>query len=724
MLRILLCLLLATSVSAATLPTPLGLGVSSSSGGDPTTLPLVQQSDSIFTFLGSFKAPTTTYSAPVSYTLASAPTQGATTLPNLSAAWTGATDTQWIIILSSGEPHTVTLTNGSSAVSLTMSGDAVQNASNTTAVQVYRSTFVYGAGALSVSGSTLYATAQYVDPWNFSNNTGIALGAMSIPTLTGAPAYDGSNGQATVLQSPYRPTTTVPLANYTLLSAPTQGSSTLPNLSSAWTGATSTAWTIILLPSGEQHTVTLTNGSAAISFTSGSDTVKNAGNTASVQVYMWVPQYPFGNSGGNGDVIAGTAIYNGSLLITGATWYGGTGQLGWIVKAPPGIVGSWGTANTVAGQTPQYSRYFAGQLGEVPSIWQPYLGGPMYLAGGQALSTISNQATIGPSLWTFDPATVSSSGAAVSLRTWLWYYLDPSGGAQTDIYPTQIAARSFAGPFPLAGGYPSYTITGGNGAGPNGLTGATTVTLASAWSPPPIWSSFGQICFSDSECRIARLKSGSTLVPSAISGSNDPVGLAVQDPSGNGLDVSSLTCASCTNVVTIAPMGDNYASDYNGPFGGGFIEPGSRTFLHIGIQRFGPHADPPAPCHPGASGSTETPVSPDTQPYIRLQVYAFDLDTLMSATHPYDPSPYAWWEFPGSAALRDASGCLTFRPQFAGAAYFDPTTSRLYVILQDFIDAPANGHMIVLVYQVNALSAVIAPHLRIAANDERYQEAA
>ena len=63
--------------------------------------------------------------------------------------------------------------------------------------------FAYGGSAMSVSGSTMYITGMYY--YNSGNSYASAIGAVQIPSLSGTPAYDGSNGVASIITSPVLP---------------------------------------------------------------------------------------------------------------------------------------------------------------------------------------------------------------------------------------------------------------------------------------------------------------------------------------------------------------------------------------------------------------------------------------------------------------------------------------------------------------------------------------
>jgi len=591
------------------------------------------------------------------------------------------------MILSTGEQHTVTLTNGSAAESFTATGDSVLNAGNSATTTVYRSTFNWNPGGMSASSSGLYSKAKYLSPYNSSSTT-TGIGEMSLPVPTGTPAYDGSNCSTSLIQYPVRPITGwSAIASYALVSAPVQNATTLPDLTAAWTGATSTNWTMVL-STGEQHRVGLTNGSTTVTLESAGDKVSNAGNTSAVQTYMWSTPAPFGSA--SGDVLSGSYTYGGNFYITGGTWYDNnytTGDLGWIVRANPNSLGSWGVVNTVEGEpNTEYSRRFAGQLGLVPSAWQPYLGGPLFVSSGHGLSVLGNNTPMGPNFATFDPANVTG-GAAVPLNDLLDYFYQGIG--QTSAYPQQLAQRSMSGP--LGGTGPTYTLASAPTAG------ATTATLATTFSAPYTASNSGyfQVTFSDGETRVVHLQSGQAAMPYAYPGSNDPASFA------------ALTCSpSCTTSVQIAPMGDNWDALYTGPFATPIFIPGTRTLAILNIQQYGPHSDPPAGCsiNAGGSGTNDHPVGTDTTPYIRFQVLYYDLDTILTAANNYDPSPYDWGEFPGDAALKDASGCVAFDSEGLGSGAYDPTTGRLYIIFGQGTSGvnSTTGHMIVDVWQVNA----------------------
>lgn len=63
--------------------------------------------------------------------------------------------------------------------------------------------FAYGGGAMSVNGTAMYMTGIYY--YNNGASDAGAIGEINIPVLSGAPAYNGANGTATVALEPVIP---------------------------------------------------------------------------------------------------------------------------------------------------------------------------------------------------------------------------------------------------------------------------------------------------------------------------------------------------------------------------------------------------------------------------------------------------------------------------------------------------------------------------------------
>ena len=160
----------------------------------------------------------------------------------------------------------------------------------------------------------------------------------------------------------------------------------------------------------------------------------------------------------------------------------------------------------------------------------------------------------------------------------------------------------------------------------------------------------------------------------------------------NGATFTPLTpiagCASgCTTSVTMGPMGDEYHNGYDGQNGGGFIVPGTSTYIafydhNYGIQR---PKNAENSCDPNSSESWWAPLAPDTRLYQTIGVYLFKISDLQKAIvgsqAPYVAGPYGYLPFPDEANLVP-DGCVitTLGNTYAnGWNYFDPTDDIWYV---------------------------------------------
>jgi len=639
----------------------------------------------------------------------------------------------------------------------------------------FRSAFHNSTGALSVSGSLLYASTNFVDPYDSSvaSIPSGAVGAMTIPTLTGTPAYDGSNGTATVATTCNEPTGTtcnpiasaniIAPANYTIMAAPTGGSkSAVFAAGQVPVGfAANAGWYV------KFNGVTHTPDELITSWDSGTNTFSWASSlptdtyTTTVSVHQFQPLYPFGGDANALYKITGLMVYGGKLYVTGAIYYdsactttpGSGKQTGWILSANTDL-SNWGASNSVSGyptggawgSNPDNGRRYSGALSPVPALWQSVLGNPAYTVTGQQLSILSCNVPVGFQLSTFDPSTViTGTGNAVAITPFLDY---PYTGPQADPNnPTQISYRVFSGPFPLSGPYNgTYTLTAAPTAGAtsvtltspfpnNGVTGfydttsaattgtnsTTLVAAAPSGGWPANWAAnywvggfildpsrspfycrvgsstavtqgstgtmtltclIGSILgmasgdayhlsmFRDDlggeylmtfggsgEQRVVELKNGVATVPYVRAGGGATVFSTLTGCSAGVCTVAPLTCSpSCTTSVTIAPLADQYSSEYDGNFGTAFIEPGSRTLLVIYRHQYGPGSGQPlaSECNSGASGSNNLPLSPDTHVYQDQQVSAYDMRDLVNQKNGtpnplYTATPYAEWEFPGWA---------------------------------------------------------------------------
>lgn len=654
-------------------------------------------------------------------------------------------------------------------------------------------TLQYPAGAMSVSNGTLYLGANCYDPVPSAYNSGAyavsaAISAVTIPTLSGTPAYNGSNysGTATATTPTCGATYVAPVEETISSGAPADGATSATFAAVPSGIAVGADWYITFITTTGTHQPTeLVTGvsGTTLSFAALPTPPSGISYTATGYIHQWFPPTPFGTNT-NGFSLTGSLPYNGNLYLAGrVTFDNDTSELGWILQSNTAAT-SYGNVYSALGNckggtnTIEYSRKFGGSLGLVPQIWQSLLGGPAFVANGIAPSITENNQPIGFGLYVFNPATITTSGASdfnPKILLDSCYNGDPTTRTYND-----IASYSFSGPFPLTTttGYYPATITGGNGTGTNGLTGATQVTLAvptetvtgtasfsatsfsftidsitsGTLSNSGIWysisangipsntvfnpsesfapgSSLGpgtylisgvssaaesavsftatplgygtaggeggyfEVWFSDGETRIGHLNqtTGNITFPEAAATQGSGGNFCTQAyPNCDPTTFSALTCASCTTSITIAPLGDNWASTYDGPLGTAFIEPRSRSLLFIGVHQYGTDVGRRDYCAGGnsgqaASGTNETPIYPDTDYYTQIQVTAFDLNSIVNASSPYATQPYAQWQLPGSSqlglttanSLGSGLGCAYGRAN--GWMAYDPVASILYV---------------------------------------------
>lgn len=494
--------------------------------------------------------------------------------------------------------------------------------------------FAYGGGAMSVSGRTMYMTGIFYYNNNASHSAG--MGAIQIPNLSGAPAYDGSNGLATVVVNP-------------------------------------------VIPGGGSGPPILNCGQA---------------NSSTYCVFE------------------GSLVYQGRLYVTVAPYYDTTNSAnGFIVGANSNLT-SWGAINSASAPCLSASpeectqRYFAGTLGVVPSVWQPYLGGPCYEANGPGLSIESN-AINGFGFSTFDCAAYNSGGGDIKVEESLDYYY--GGVTPRQPSPYMLQYRSLSGPFPLSGGGGCVdTLT----AAPT--DGATNVVLATAFSgcdtPAPLGAY--QVTFSDGEKRVVHLSNGSANIPDDLYTCNYGMTGCSSFPA-----LTSCPTDGCSASVSINPMGDNYFSEYDGPTGYGFIVPGSRSLIFVSLHAYGPDETRGGGCNANASGTNDTPISPDVGNYDRVQITAYDLAQLYQAHEGkipvYSISPYAFWSFPNWRLASDAvNNCAEMAG--SGSFFFDPSSNILYGTFSS--NTYGYGNMIVDEWRVNPLGTSPSPPTGVQVN--------
>src|SRR5689334_3941411 len=88
-------------------------------------------------------------------------------------------------------------------------------------------------------------------------------------------------------------------------------------------------------------------------------------------------------------ISCGTTQYLGSLYINLGIFYAAGGpQTAWLVQANTGLT-SFGTPQGMTPSVPgTLLSNFNGNVGYVPSLWQPVLGGPLFVAGGIGLGIV------------------------------------------------------------------------------------------------------------------------------------------------------------------------------------------------------------------------------------------------------------------------------------------------------------------------------------------------
>lgn len=398
--------------------------------------------------------------------------------------------------------------------------------------------------------------------------------------------------------------------------------------------------------------------------------------------------------------ITGSYVFNNALYVTNTNGYdvSCTDQKGWVAQVNPGLT-SWGAVNTAAGQTSEFNRYLAGQIAQVPAIWQPYFG-QAYVTAGEGQSGAECDISQGPSAIFFNPADVTSAGAAVPITVALNYPIANS-----------LAGQQFSGPFPICtqtdscspsgSGYPatfSTAPTAGATTADIALPTGTVVAVgniieqsfATAYNAIQL-TSITSGTISDSGIKYtlsdsAGLLSGEGVVPAydyspgtslstgeyrltlplATGATADtitmtPAGYASADTqdrwtvtfsdgevrvvsiSGSTMSWSApLACSpSCGTSFTLAPMGDALMTDYDGAPGSAEFVPGTSTFVAVGIHNYGPNFGRVASvCDTAGSASNSymSPLAPDTVPYKAVTLYLYSASQLYAGAIGAQPS--------------------------------------------------------------------------------------
>jgi hypothetical protein len=413
----------------------------------------------------------------------------------------------------------------------------------------------YGAGAIYVSGSTMYLAVNGYNAQDsnyYVNGSGIA--AASIPTLTGTPAYDGSNagapcnslpcsaGSGTVYAPVVDAAVTTP-ANYTVTEAPTLGatSAVFTSAPAGFASGTSSIpnWFVKFTNGTQTQDVLVTSWNSATNTFGWSGGLTQSNFETTVSAYQWNPAYPYGFA--SGDRMGGSLLSGSTFLISGGAYYDAscTTNLGWLISAnATSPAGTFSAVNTVSGYpsgltgtAALISRRYAGALGMVPTVWQTLLGGnPAFVAMGLGgLSNAGCNIPIGFSFTTFNPLN-ATGGSIVPMHPVLDYiYQGAAGEAFVAAWPMQLTGRNLTGPFPLC--VATLNCSGGE-------TGYYPATLSTAPTAGATTASF--VLPSSTVTVTANIVSGSNnlCVTSIVSGGPISNSAIYYHPVGSGIPAS------------------------------------------------------------------------------------------------------------------------------------------------------------------------------------------
>lgn len=539
--------------------------------------------------------------------------------------------------------------------------------------------FPYGGGATSVSGTTMYM-------YGYPANPGSGIGSMTIPTLSTPATYTSPyNGTATVGVVP------ASLGPFGSLGSPSAlTGSMVYNGNLIVTGAvrydancTETTGWAALTPTSSIGTTWGNLNSAALSALFGTSISSNrfmAGPLGMVPT-IWQPY--FGTAymtSGEGLSIASCGIsqgpsfvsFNPSSITSAGAQINGTVGLGYTVTPSQQL-----TKINYSGPYPLTTTtgYYPITLSTPP-------------VAGATSATISLPTQVVTVTADLSNATVNNNlvvtavtpGDTIS-NSGISYTLSDTAGILTGANIGVMPAMSYAPGTALGTG--TYILSN---LVPGTATGDTvTMTPEGYETDVEAWEMF----FSDGEIRLG------TISGSKFTFITAPVCSAT---SCQTISASPLTCSpSCSTSAQIAPMGDAWSTDYDGPVGYGFFVPNTRTFaaleLHLNGPNFG-RTISACDTNASASNSYQTPLVPDPKPYQQLLLYLYDAKQIYDAEHgsinPYSVRPYDVIGFYDDANLADSAGCFPISYYQNGFAYFDPSDDDFYLNMS----AGTNGAVI------------------------------
>ena len=614
-----------------------------------------------------------------------------------------------------------------------------------TGTNTYYGGVVSPGGALSVSGTTAFINGHACNPTvQFCNSYALGVAQMTLP----APCAGYSGGSActaTVVTPPQVPGVTY-IHDYTFTQAPVAGDTQATFTSLPPNIAANSGWYLDFNGTTTTDEVTAISGNTVTWATA----LPSGTYSTTIPVYQFSPTEPWCNPGNN-CAITGSMVVNNTLYVTGAATYDlGSGTAGWVVQSSLPISGSsWGAINIpLVGGTANaiYSRYLAGPLYQTPSIWQPYFGQD-YSTNGNGLSIVSEDVPQGPSYQAFNTADITSAGANTPITSVLLYNIGNNtltNSSYSGPFPTCTQSETCS---PSASGYPitlSSTPAAGDTSETIALPTATvtaTANISSATDAPNVTiTAITAGTLSDSAIRYTVtdtagvLPSGTLAIPSynyapgttlgtGTYSIGTPTAAATSDtltftPDGYNNTVGGQTTGESVWTITfsdgerrvgtissstitfspaltgtpsqsaeIAPMGDAWNTDYDGPSGTGFWVPGTSTFLAMYYHHEGPLLPRTAadPCAGASASESFYALAPDTgqnSQVVMLLYSASDLYkqvTNPSTYPPYTAKPYATVEFPDNSHLFSSNGCVPNNLQYQNSwASFDPSDDKFY----------------------------------------------
>lgn len=397
------------------------------------------------------------------------------------------------------------------------------------------------------------------------------------------------------------------------------------------------------------------------------------------------------------------------------------------------------------GAAPESSRALAGPIVENPSIWQPYFG-PAYVAMGQSLSIASCFISQGPAFFALNPADITTAGGTLTATTALAY--STGNGMQnqpltgpfplhttTGYYPAALTAAPSQGSTSVTVSLPTSTVTLTANVSANSSqidVTAITGTLSNSAISYTANDTAGVIpanCCGTFTSFAYDYAPGSTLSTGTYNIGEDSTGAATNDtitltPGGywptayykmffsdgssaigtfgtasSGAQVFTPTapltgCAAsspCNSSVTIAPMGRAWNTGYDGPFGTAIWVPNTSTWMSFSYHLYGPQNGRGSSdiCNSGASESYETPLYPDTSPYVQPLLYLYNASDILNGYNgtqpPYVATPYDVLTFPDAANLLNSNGCASQNVYQNGFANYYAAGNTLYILRGNII---------------------------------------